>query len=115
MFAVRAIGHYNRRCRPIRARLPSGEQLMKRASLNSIMAGLAFCLFCTFATAPATAGPYLFHLTDLGIVAGDTASYAYGINSTGQVVGQSVNSSMMMSFTPHFMSTSPNGLYTAPA
>ena len=88
---------------------------MKRHALNSIVAGLASCLVWASATAPAAAGPYLFHLNDLGILPGDTASYAYGINSSGQVVGQSLNSSMMMTITPHFISTSPNGLYTAPA
>jgi probable HAF family extracellular repeat protein len=84
---------------------------MKRTTARSILAAVsAFTL--TFASQALCAGPYVFHVTDLGIPSGDTASYAWGINNSGQVVGYGQDSTMMSPQPPRFLSTTSNGAFT---
>jgi probable HAF family extracellular repeat protein len=67
-----------------------------KALLGTVVVAVAISLF-TVATATASVS---YSVTDLGILPGDTISYAYNINDVGQVVGMS--------------QTSPTGKYDPP-
>ena len=61
---------------------------MNRSSSNS----LQIVLLMVLARAPVSAGAFVqdYHVTDLGTLGG-TDAWAYGLNSTGVVVGSALN------------------------
>lgn len=81
-----------------------------------LLAAFSFAILAIGARGVGASGPYVYHLTDLGIATGESASYAYGINSSGQSVGYSQDATMMMNPAPPvFQASSPNGLFTPAA
>jgi probable HAF family extracellular repeat protein len=63
--------------------------VVRRTVVGSVLAALLLSLVCL----KATLGDIRYTVTDLGTLPGGASSQAYGINASGQVVGQAANAS----------------------